>query len=305
MSFVLRLRRPLALALSLAAFVAGGIEGHAASGALTYESGGQTRSAFIVEHERLKRRLRPTVLIFHGGSGSALRTRRNIGLEDVIRSQGVVVVYPDAKDGHWHLADSGKGEVQAIRDLIKMLVDERISDRRRIYLLGLGSGGIVAMRVACESADDIAGVGALLVTMPPTLAATCRPSRPLPFFALVGTADPLIPYAGGPANLRDYKLPLASVEATLAPFLAAASCSADKKTTTEVPDRDVKDNTRVTVDRFTDCRVPIELIRVVGGGHTLPGRWRGPAERDIPLGPHNNDIDSTKLIWDFFKRAGA
>ena len=81
----------LALAAALVA-----PEGQAASGKLQFDSGGLSRSAFVIEHERLKRGARVTLIILHGGSGSGMRTRRTLGLEDVIRSYGVVVVYPDA-----------------------------------------------------------------------------------------------------------------------------------------------------------------------------------------------------------------
>ena len=296
-------RRLVSAAFFAATLVAGQGFAQAASGKLSFESGGQARSAFIVEHERLKRRLRATILILHGGSGSGLRTRRIIGLEDVIRSQGVVIVYPDAINGKWDLADDSHRDVQAIRDLIKKLVDERISDRKKIYLLGVTTGGILAMKTACENSDMVAGVGVLLVTMPPTLAASCKPSTPVPFFLLAGTADPLVPFAGGAANLREYKQPVASVEATLAPFLTAAGCS-EKLSTTSFPDKDPNDGSRVFLDTFNNCKAPVELVRVEGGGHTLPGRWRGP-EGGPAVGIHNNDVDSTKLIWEFLKRAGA
>ena len=277
----------------------------AASGKLTFQSGGQTRSAFVIEQQRLKRGARATLIILHGGSGSGMRTRRTLGLEDVIRSQGVAVVYPDAIDGHWDLSDKGaQRETQMVRDLIRKLVDERISDRKRIYLLGLSTGGMVALRYACEYADTLAAGGALIAAMPEGLAASCKPSRPLPFLFLAGTANPYLPYGGGPANLRDFKGVVASIAASLAPFKTAAGCGDVAKSTT-FPDRDPNDQSHVVLDTFKDCKVPIEFIHVEGGGHTIPGRWRGPTDRGIAPGVHNNDVDASRLIWDFLKRAGA
>ena len=41
---------------------------------------------------------------------------------------------------------------------------------------------------------------------------------------------------------------------------------------------------------------------VEGGGHTIPGR-RTPSSRGAAVGAQNNDIDSARMIFDFFKRA--
>ncbi len=277
----------------------------AASGKLQFESGGKLRSAFVVDQQRLKRGLRPTLIILHGGSGSGLRTRRNLGLEDVIRSLGVVVVYPDALDGHWDLTEKGlKRDSQMLRDLIRKLADQRISDSRRIYLLGLSTGGIVSLNFACENADKLAAAGALIAAMPEALAASCKPAKPLPFVLLASTANPYLPFNGGPANLRDYTGTVASAAATLAPFKAAAGCG-DVSKVIAIPDRDPKDQSRVFVDTFKDCKVPVQFIRVEGGGHSIPGRWRGPTDRGTSPGVHNNDVDASRLIWDFFRSAGA
>lgn len=278
----------------------GGIEAQAASGRLRFESGGQARTAFVIERERLKRQPRPTVIILQSTGGAVLRTRRNLGFEEAIRSQGVAVVYPDPVEGRWDL--TGSRDVQALRDLVRKLVDQRISDRRRVYLLGVSSGGMLAMRAGCENADGLTAIASVIATMPQSLAAACKPSRPLPFILMAGTADTLIPYGGGQANLRDFKEPVASAEATLAPFKAAAGCG-DIMARTTLADRDPNDGSRVVIDTFKDCKAPIELVRVEGGGHSIPGRGRG-TERD-PTGPHNNDVEGARLVVDFFRRVGA
>ena len=276
----------------------------AASGRIQFQSGGVTRSAFLVEHERLKRGARATVIVLHGGAGSGLRARRNLGLEDVIGSQGVVIVYPDAIDGTWDQSDGGsRRDIQMLRDLIRKLVDERITDRNRVYLLGVSTGGMLALRFACENANALAAVGSLIATMPEPLAASCKPSKPLPTVLLVGTADPFVPYGGGAANLRDFRDRVASVDATLAPFKASAGCGG-LVSQTQFADKDVKDQTRVFIDNFKDCKAPVELVRVEGGGHTIPGRWAGP-EREEAAGPHNKDVDAARLVWEFLRRSGA
>ena len=299
------LRAFCALVMTIAG-LAGGFQtrAFAASGRLQFESGGSARTAFLVEHERLKRGPRATIIILHGGSSSGLRVRRNLGLEDQIRSEGVVVVYPDAVNGTWDQGDAGSHrDIQMLRDLVRKLTDERITDRRRVYLLGISTGGMLALRFACEDAPALAAVGAVISALPEPAATACKPAKPLATILLVGTADPFVPYGGGTANLRDFKGAVASVDATLAPFKASAGCG-DIESETQFADKDPKDQSKVFLDKYKGCKTPVELVRVEGGGHTLPGRGATPT-RDQSAGPRNNDIDAARVIWDFLRKAGA
>ncbi len=63
-----------------------------------------------------------------------------------------------------------------------------------------------------------------------------------------------------------------------------------------------KDATRAYVEKFSGCKVPIELVRIEGGGHTIPGSWSG-GERGRMVGPYANDFDSAALIWELFHKA--
>ncbi|MDE2363666.1 MAG: phospholipase [Hyphomicrobiales bacterium] len=276
---------------------------NAAAGRLTVDSGGMKRSAYVVEHARLKRTLRPTIIVLHGQSGTGMRVRKYLGLEDTLKSQSVVTVYPDAIDGHWNVSDASERDVRFIRDLVHKLVSDGIADRRRVFLVGSATGGILAMRLACQDAHAFAGVAALIALMPAAEASACKPMKPLPFLLLAGTADPRVPFAGGKADLVEYKGDVASAEATVAPFAAAAGCNGGQAKA-DLPDRDPNDGSRVQVDRWQGCKAPVELVKVEGGGHTLPGRPR-ITDRGLTVGAHNNDVNTTHLILDFFRRASG
>jgi polyhydroxybutyrate depolymerase len=118
---------------------------------------------------------------------------------------------------------------------------------------------------------------------------------------IAGTADPLVPFLGGKANLPDSKLELLPVQATLGVFGKAAGCG-EGHTTTVFPDRDPNDGTRVFLDKLNGCAAPVELVRIEGGGHAIPGHGNGA---EAAIGPRNSDVDSAKLIWDFFRRLGG
>jgi polyhydroxybutyrate depolymerase len=287
---------------------------HAASGRVTIESGGVTRSAILVEHARLKKTRRPVIIILHSGGGGAVRVRHTLGLEDKARSASPVMVYPEAIAGHW--SDAAKPgdtrDATFIHDLIAKLISEGIADRHRIFIVGGSSGGIMALKLACSGAEDFAGVVAIFASLPTDLRASCKPAHPLPLLLILGTADPFVPYNGGEANLVDIKAALLPGSATLDLFAKAAGCG-DAHTTTTFADHDTKDNSRAYLDKLTGCKVPVELLRIEGGGHLLPrigalgAGARAPegGDRAAAQGMRNRDVDAPLLIWDFLRHLGA
>lgn len=288
--------------VALLALSAGGRPAEAAYGRVSLSVDGVKRTAVLVEFERLKKRRRPVIIVLHGStvaSGAALRARRNLGVESFARDMGAIVVYPDAQDGSWLRPKPGKPEpndAAFVRALATRLIDQGVANPRRIYVAGISVGGMLAMKVACEHADLFAGAGAFVANMPADIGANCAPSRPISFLLMNGTADPMMPYHGGAAQLAGGPRDVLSTEATLAIFAKAAQCTGQRSTT--YPDRDQNDGSRVIVERGTGCKAPVELVRVEGGGHTIPGRRR-TAARGLPVGAQNNDIEGARLMWDF------
>jgi len=310
-----RLKRDLSILFGLwTVLLLGGYTGEAlaVSGRVAIESGGVTRSAILVEHARLKKSRRPVIIILHAGGGNAVRVRHILGLEDKARSAAPVMVYPEAIERRWgDAAKQGNSRDTAfIHDLIAKLISEGIADRHRIFIVGSASGGLMAMKLACGGAD-FAGVVAIFSELPADIAAGCKPAHPLPFLLILGTADPFVPYKGGTANLIDAKAELLSGNATLDVFAKAAGCG-EGRATSAFADHDARDNSRAFLDKLNGCKVPVELLRIEGGGHLLPrvgtlgAGVRGPeGERGIAPGMRNRDVDAPLVIWDFLRRLGA
>lgn len=275
----------------------------ALTGRISLQVGGTTRTALIVQHERLKKSRRAMVIVLHGGKGYGPRLRHNLGLEDIIGSSSPVLLYPNAIGGNWNVTSSvaGRYDSEFIGDLVAKLVADGIADRHRIFLVGSSSGGVMALRLVCEHSSVFAGAAILIASLPVELAQSCHLTHALPFLLIAGTADPLIPYNGGNADLADNKSALLSVEDTVAIFAQAAHCGASK-TTMQFPHHDAGDDTRAYLEKFDGCKAPVELVRIEGGGHTIPGRWKG-GERGRLMGPANNDFDSALLIWELFRKA--
>ncbi len=272
------------------------------TGRLNIEVAGQKRSAVFVEPERLKRSPRTVVMVLHGASnGSGRRTQTNLGLDELLRSSGAVAVYPDSIDGGWNVTGgAGPDDPAFLRALAARLVADGVADRGKIFLIGVSTGGMLALRIGCQSPDYLAGVGALIAGLPNSLVASCKPP-PLAFFLMNGTANPLAPYQGGPAKLAGFKEEIASAEATLAPFAAANECSA-QRSTREFTDRDPTDGSRVVLERLLGCKHLVELVRVEGGGHTLPGR-PARSDRGQTVGAQNRDVNVSRLIAEFLRQS--
>ena len=275
----------------------------AVSGKLRMEISGQKRTAMLVEPERLKRVPRATIIVLHGGnSGTGRRIQANLGLDEYVRSAGIALVYPDSLDGQWNISGekNGPDDTAFLKALAAKLVTDGIADRRRIFLIGVSNGGMLALRVACQSGDFLAGVGALIANLPASLQAGCKPP-PMSFLLVSGTADPLVPYQGGLANLTSFKEEVISAEATLALFANADGCGVPRNLH-EVPDRDPGDGSRVIIERAGACKHLVEFVRVEGGGHTLPGQ-PARADRGQAVGAQNRDININRVIGEFVRRA--
>ena len=288
------------LALALAACLAPA-PADAAAGRITLESAGVKRAAIVVENVRLKKKRRPVVVVLRANQAATIRMPRRLGIEEVSRAAAPILVYPEALDRVWpdRPGPAFDRDAAFVRDLVARIVQQGRGDPRRVYLVGAAGGGMTAMRIACAS-NEFAGLAVAISALPADLAQSCKPAAPLPFLLIAGTSDPLIPFGGGLARTRGATTEVASAEATLAVFARAAGCS-ENRTSAPLADRDRADGTRVTVEKFSGCKAPVEFYRVDGGGHTLPGRWN-QADSGVVVGARNNDIDAARVFWDFLSR---
>ncbi|MGA7384756.1 MAG: phospholipase [Methylocella sp.] len=275
----------------------------AAAGRVTIVSDGVPRTAILVQHRRLKQGRRPAVIILRGGREKGARLRRIFGFEDMARSSGAVLIYPEPLAGRW--ADAPGPEARRdsvfIRDLIAKFVARGIADRSKVFLVGIATGGRMALRLACDEKNVFAGMAVVGAGLPSDLEASCKPAHPIPFMMIVGTADTGSPVADGKAGLPHGKTELLSPGATLGLFGKAARCGGGM-TTTIFPDKDLHDGTRAYLDKLNNCEVPVEAVRIEAGGQALPGL---SSEGGPGHGLAKGDVNSAKLVWDFFRPLGG
>jgi polyhydroxybutyrate depolymerase len=248
----------------------------------------------------------PLVLAFHGSGGQGPSMAGLTRFDALADRHGFVVAYPDGIDRHWHDGRAGSrpgqsamaDDVAFVRALIDHLAATLPIDRARVFATGMSNGAIFSQRLACDLTDQIAAIGAVAGSLAETLAPTCAPSRPVPVLMIMGDADPLVPWSGGPVRGRGYS-PVLSVPDTVAHWVAHNGCAATP-TITQEPDRAPADGTTVRREAHTNCRdgADVTLYAVVNGGHHWPGGPRYLPEQAI--GKTNQDIDASAIIWDFF-----
>jgi polyhydroxybutyrate depolymerase len=249
--------------------------------------GGRTRS-YALEWRALDE-ARPTIILLHG-LGGGIKQFGN--LPELARDAGAVTIVPHGIGGRWNFflrdQESLEGrlffqehggipnDAGFLKELVADLVARGVADPRRIYVAGLSLGGVMALRMACTDAGMFAAVAVLIAGMDETGGAQCQPAKPLPLLIIHGTADQVIPYAGGRTIRGDGVWPTEQ----LASFFRLLNGCTD----TTIRSIAVEGPQRVEVDLSTACRDgSVILYRMVGGGHDVP-----PA------------LDVGRLVLDFF-----
>ena len=163
------------------------------------ESGGQVRQ-YILHVPPTYKPEEPAalVLVFHGAGISAERFVGYTRFSNVADREGFLIVYPQGQgpkeEAFWDTSP-GSRDVEFVRDLIHQLQSRCRVDPNRIYASGHSNGGGMVNRLACDLADRIAAIGPVSGAYQ---SGRCSPSRPVPVFAIHGTADNIIPYEGIP-----------------------------------------------------------------------------------------------------------
>ena len=248
---------------------------------------------------------RPTIIMLHGLGGTGADYARRSGLAQLAPRQGFAAVFPDGLRNRWNHFLPGKEpvafllgnpQVGVIPDdvgffklLVADLVRRGISDPKRIYLAGLSAGGFMTLRMICAEAGLFAAAALLVAAMPERLGAECRPGKPMPVLMINGTADPIIPYAGGkPAQPGDF-FSTWSIERLVGFFGELNGCAgAGEQSVLPNPARN-----KVEIVRWPRCAGgPVTFYRVVGGDHgaawevkfgeLLPEFFRDKVRDDAP-----------------------
>jgi polyhydroxybutyrate depolymerase len=177
----------------------------------TLDVRGRTRSFVVYQApERQPGQLgAPLLLVLHGSmmDGPAMRRMLGAGFEKLARAQGAVIVYPSGFEGHFNdgrLAATYSARTLEIDDvgfaraIVGTLAAERRIDPQRVYAFGYSNGGAMALRLAVEAPDLVAGVIVANANLPTPENRAWKEAQGRSAVVLIeGTKDPINPYDGG------------------------------------------------------------------------------------------------------------
>lgn len=219
----------------------------------------------------------PLVLALHGGTGNGDQYAASSGYDGLAEANGFVVAYPDGTPtamGDRRLVWNAGGccaraaeaaddvdDVAFLTALVDDLAAEHDVDPTRVLVAGHSNGAMMALRLACEAADQVAAVAVQAGTV---FVDDCAPVRPVSVMDLHGTDDRNLPLDGGVGAESLVGADFPPVRDGLAAFATAAGCDGAAAPTTRETDR-----ADVTVESWGPCPdgVDVELVAVAGADH--------------------------------------
>ncbi len=201
------------------------------------------------------------VVMLHGWTGSAEQAQRQYGWNRLADSAKFVVAYPDGLGESWNsggccgrASSDGVDDVGFITAAVRDIADNVGIDPARIYATGISNGGMMAYKLACNSAV-FAAIGPDAATQ----LDACPAPRPMSVLHIHGTDDKLIRYDGQPGTAVNMETP--TPPDVNAFWRAVDQCQ---------PPATTVDGALTT--SVADCPSgrSVELITVAGGGHEWP-----------------------------------
>ncbi|MDY0828139.1 hypothetical protein SK224_03255 [Microbacterium sp. BG28] len=234
------------------------------------------------------------MLVFHGSRQSGEIHRRFAGgAYDTLGEKGALVVYLDGYRGNWNDARresrfparlAGIDDVAFVRAVIARLAGTHGIDPDRVYAIGYSNGGQMVLRLLHEDASPLAGGAVVAATLPEpgsfVLPQVVPAPHPVPVLLVHGTADPVVPYAGGRMGRWAQLVFRVGGSSLSAPETAAYFTRRNGIATPPTTHADAAshpDGTRVERTDWREAGHPsVTFVTVHGGGHTVPGPKPGP-----------------------------
>jgi polyhydroxybutyrate depolymerase len=254
-------------------------------------------------------RAAPALVVLHGAGATGAGMAGLTGLGDRAPAAGVAAVFPDGVGRVWSdnrgaprlQRREGVDDVGFLAALIDRLATGGVIDPGRVVLAGISNGALLAEHVARHARLPVAGIVLVAGTaIVPSREAEPRPRQAVDVVIFHGTADPLVPYLGGPigpvgrmvqrrARRAGDDHPGRGVAVATETVAAdwAAAAGAPPVPQTECPPVPPGELPVTTLTWRGPART-VTLHRIEGGGHTWPGgpqylpaRIVGPVARGL------------------------
>jgi polyhydroxybutyrate depolymerase len=254
---------------------------------------------------------KPLVVLLHGGGGNGASALDNDGWAAKAEQDGFYIVAPDglglrpqlptdfkANPAVWNSGqfstkapNAGIDDVAFIGQLLDELKPVLGYDSTRVFSTGHSNGGGMTFRLAAQLSHRFTAIamvaGRMAVENP-------KPEKPLPTLYIVGTADPLMPLAGGEVKSQWSgswtNLPVAT---QLSTWAQAVQCETDAQLVSN------ENNVKTMRYRSKMNGPTVTVVYLTGHGHAWPGGRQVLPEK--MMGPNVSKVDATSMIWAFFQ----
>ena len=220
----------------------------------------------------------PVVLAFHAHSQRAEDFAPNSGLENATASSQAIVVYPQGVGESWEgptYAKTKHGEdVAFARQAVDRVSEDHTVDKKRIYATGFSNGGAMALNMACQAPDVVAGVVGVSGAYYQQQYSGCGEGR-VPTMLIHQAGDKHMKLGGGTLNGMTYY----ALESLFEQIGQRNGCQA-------VPIRGGEPVQGVRAQQFDGCGAETKAVLLDGGGH----RWESDA------------ISVPAFVWAFLSR---
>ena len=228
------------------------------------------------------------VFVFHGFTETPAQIADISRMSAKADQQGFLVVYPLGLGTNWNAGTCCGSSTGTVDDvgffdaMVNSIGAKHCIDPKRVFATGLSNGAMFAHRLACERAATVAAISPVAG---PNMVASCAPTRPVPVLEFHGTADPVVPFAGGGVSLA------APVQTTIAAWEATDGC-------TDSVAKTVYAKGDVTCAAKSMCAggAVVELCTIQDGGH----QWPGGTSAGL-YGKLSTDIDASAAMLAFFQ----
>jgi polyhydroxybutyrate depolymerase len=227
----------------------------------------------------------PTLLVLHGYGSTGSGHLAFFGLPNAqTAAAGARILAPNGivdRVNHaqfWNAVpsccDFERARVDDAAYLRGLLPAANASGQPTSGIIGHSNGGAMALRLACEHADQVARVAVLAPAFFAD-ATACRPSQPVGVLIVHGERDRVVPYAGGPLKRIHPQATSAQslgAQAIAAHFATINGCTGSTTAAPEDFDAAAErdgDPREAAHTHYEGCKAPVELYSLANVGHAL------------------------------------
>ena len=253
---------------------------------------------------------RPLLIVLHGARLSGWIAEAATRFDKIANQENFIVAYPDAIHQQWNDGraasdnpSAGIDDVGFLTQLIDYVDWKYHVDKKKVYIAGFSSGGMLAQKMALEQTDKISAIAEVSASLPvPQYNLQRMPSRPISVLMINGTHDRAFPWDGGTTHIVHVKVgqvaPILSTYQYWVKANGGPGAASPRKAVLQNKNLGPSVNLLNTRAQNGSCVI---LYKINGGGHTWPG-----SEVPLPyipfLGKQSRDLNASELIWEFFKQ---